>query len=188
MNRRSLLKWISRAVGWVCAGIVAIPGLSFITAPLRRRARKGVTQRVAPLANLRAGVPVQAAVTGSRQDAWFHYDREIVGRIWLLRESDESVAPQDTNVKVFSAICPHLGCTVGFDRDGQTFNCPCHKAFFRISGEPVGDKELGYHNPTPRNLDLLDSRVVQDEQSGEWWVEVDYQKFEHGLTKQVPRV
>lgn len=101
MNRRSVLKWISRAIGWTTALIVAIPGASFITAPLRRRGQSdAIRQRVVKLANLRVGEPTQVAITGSRQDAWVHYSAEIVGRAWVVRETDESVALGGTGQSV----------------------------------------------------------------------------------------
>jgi menaquinol-cytochrome c reductase iron-sulfur subunit len=185
MNRRSLLKWISRAIGWTSALVVAVPGITFITAPLRRRSSSGVIeQRVAKLRNLPAGKPMQVAITGSRQDAWIHHAEETVGRAWIVRDSDDSVAPEETRVRAFSAVCPHLGCAVQFNAE-RRFNCPCHKAFFELTGQPVSDAELGYRNPTPRQLDNLECRVVQDEASGEWWVEVKYQEFERGLTARV---
>jgi menaquinol-cytochrome c reductase iron-sulfur subunit len=187
MNRRSLLKWISRVIGWTCALLVAVPGVSFITAPLRRRSSSGaITQRVAKLTNLRVGQPTQVAITGSRQDAWVHYAEEIIGRSWLVRETDDSVAPEESRVTAFSAVCPHLGCAVQFG-DERGFLCPCHKALFELSGQPVSDAKLGHRNPTPRPLDDLECHVVKDEASGEWWVEVKYERFEHGLTTKVSR-
>lgn len=187
MNRRSLLKRTSRFIGWTTALIVAIPGISFITAPLRRRdSSSAIRQRVTKLSNLRVGEPVQVAVTGNRQDAWVHYAEEVVGRAWVIRETDDSVEPAQTKVKAFSSVCPHLGCAVQLESKDR-FNCPCHKAFFELSGEPVSDAELGHRNPTPRGLDSLECEIVEDEESGEYWVEVSYEKFEHGLTTKVPR-
>ena len=67
MNRRSLMKLVSRVIGWTCALVVAVPGISFITAPLRRRSSSGgIKQRVVKLDNLRVGEPTQVAITGSR--------------------------------------------------------------------------------------------------------------------------
>jgi quinol---cytochrome c reductase iron-sulfur subunit, bacillus type len=187
MNRRSLLKWISRAIGWTSALVVAIPGISFVTAPLRRRGAGATTQRIAKLNSLQTGVPTKVAITGDRQDAWVHYDEETIGRAWLVRETDDSANPEDAKVTAFSAVCPHLSCNVHFDTQNR-FNCPCHKALFEVTGQPVPDAELGYRNPAPRGLDALQCKVVKDEDSGEWWVEVKYEDFEPGLTTQVPKV
>ncbi len=187
MNRRSVLKLISRVIGWTSACIIAIPGVSFITAPLRRRnSNDAVLRRVVKLANLKAGQPTQVAITGSRQDAWVHYSEEVIGRVWLVRTTDDSVEPDQTQVNAFSSVCPHLGCAVQFEGE-KGFNCPCHKAYFELSGTPVSDAELGARNPTPRGLDSLTCQLVKDSETGEWWVEVQYETFEHGLTKQVRR-
>ncbi len=155
--------------------------------PLRRRASGGaIVQRVAQLENLPVAEPVQMAIWGTRQDAWTRYPRQVVGRVWLIRRTDESTPPAEAKIDAFSAVCPHLGCAIQRDADSPRFTCPCHKAFFKTSGEKVASKELGYINPTPRDMDSLPCRVVQDEAAGAWWVEVEYEKFEHGLTTKVP--
>jgi cytochrome b6-f complex iron-sulfur subunit len=33
-----------------------------------------------------------------------------------------------------SAICTHMGCTVGFDSTGPMFDCPCHGSQYKIDG------------------------------------------------------
>ena len=122
------------------------------------------------------------AFTGRRRDAWTVYEKETIGRVWLVRES----AAEPNEVRAFTAICPHLGCAVKLDGSGRQFICPCHKAAWDVSGRKLSDKELGHKNPSPRDLDVLECSVVMDEQTGEPWVEVKYQKFQHGSTKQVP--
>jgi hypothetical protein len=36
-------------------------------------------------------------------------------------------------------------------------------------------------------MDSLECRIVQDEQTQEWWVEVTYQRFEYGVTSKVAK-
>ena len=50
--------------------------------------------------------------------------------------------------KALSAKCPHLGCTINFDRVSQTFKCPCHGSTFNASGTWVS-------GPAQRNLQPL---------------------------------
>ncbi|MGR3220441.1 MAG: QcrA and Rieske domain-containing protein [Candidatus Anammoxibacter sp.] len=50
------------------------------------------------------------------------------------------------NVMAFSATCPHLGCSVKWNRKKSEFLCPCHIAAFDRNGEVVS-------GPPPRALD-----------------------------------
>ena len=49
---------------------------------------------------------------------------------WLVKLEQPAyggVGP-DKNVVAFSALCTHMGCTIGFT--GGRFVCPCHKSMF----------------------------------------------------------
>ena len=53
------------------------------------------------------------------------------------------------SVLAFSDICPHLGCSVGFDSAKKIFLCPCHGSRFSAEdGHLLG-------GPAPRGLDPL---------------------------------
>jgi Rieske Fe-S protein len=38
------------------------------------------------------------------------------------------------NTVVFAQNCSHLGCSISFNKDARTFDCPCHGSRFHIDG------------------------------------------------------
>jgi menaquinol-cytochrome c reductase iron-sulfur subunit len=183
MERRAVLKLASGLIAAACSAIVGIPGVRYIVSTVRRRETSEETvQRVIRLKDLPVGRPVQVAISGRRRDAWTVYARESIGHVWLVRRKPKGKETEDADVLAFASNCPHLGCAVKFESPKQRFTCPCHKAAWNVSGEKLSDRQLGYKNPTPRALDSLECRLVDDEQTGEPWVEVKYLKFELGLT------
>lgn len=189
MDRRVLLQWLTRAIGTACTAVVVVPGARYLIDPLRRRAlRERTFQRMIRLDDLAPGVPRRVAVTGTRRDAWTLYAEETLGYVWLVRRTGVSVRPEDAEVDAFTTVCPHLGCAIGLDRAERKFACPCHQASFSLSGRRVLDQDLGSANPAPRDMDSLPCQIVADENAQEWWVEVAYQKFQHGLSAKVRTV
>ena len=186
MTRRSLFEWLARAMGVACAAVVGVPGVRYLIDPLRKRSSdEHDFKRVARMADLPTGVPKEVAVRDIRRDAWTVYPEETIGRVWLIRRSADSVAPEESVVTGFTTACPHLGCAILLDAGGKKFVCPCHKAGFAMSGERMSEKDLGHKNPAPRDMDSLECRVEQDEDTGQWWVEVRFQKFRHGPTTKI---
>lgn len=56
---------------------------------------------------------------------------DVLGRDLLAVRIDEK------NVKVFSSVCTHLGCRVGWDTSQGNFLCPCHVGRFDLSGRVI---------------------------------------------------
>ncbi|MBN1855225.1 MAG: Rieske 2Fe-2S domain-containing protein [Pirellulales bacterium] len=188
MERRRFLTWLCRTIAALLSAVVALPGIAFILAPLQqRRKESALVQRLCLLDDLAPGVPQEQVLTGNRRDAWTLYPRETLGRVWLVRRSGPEMEPAKAQVDAYSTICPHLGCEIGLDSSGKEFYCPCHKAHFFFSGELIPTNPQGEKNPSPRAMDSLKCHVVQDDDSGEWWIEVAYQKFEMGTDKKIAK-
>ena len=64
----------------------------------------------------------------------------------IVKDGKKIAVYRDENGKVnsFSAICTHLGCTVGWNSKDKTWDCPCHGSRFdklgvNIKGPAVKD-------------------------------------------------
>lgn len=144
-TRRSFLSMLSAAGGAAIGLLLTIPGVSYVTDPLRRASgQKGRWVSVGGLEGVPKDRPVQLPVIGDQTDAWTRNKAVRLGTIWVRREGE--------GVKAWNAECPHLGCKVGFDRDKSLFQCPCHDSAFSPSGERMG-------GPAPRSMDPLETRV-----------------------------
>lgn len=58
--------------------------------------------------------------------------------------------------RAFSAVCPHLQCTVQYRPDLERIWCPCHNGQFDLSGKNVS-------GPPPRPLEPFEVAVKGDE-------------------------
>ncbi|MEJ7729460.1 MAG: Rieske (2Fe-2S) protein [Polyangiaceae bacterium] len=118
--------------------------------------------RVGRLDDLAAGEPKRLQIVADERDAYTVTKDQTLGSVWLMREGNA--------VKAWSAVCPHLGCSVDLGSDKKSFSCPCHTSRFAISGKA----ESG---PSPRDMDPLEARVVDG------FVEVDFRRFRTGITE-----
>ena len=53
----------------------------------------------------------------------------------------------DDTLKVFSAVCRHLGCIVDWNTDEKSFDCPCHGSRFSTDGAVINGSAQTYLNP-----------------------------------------
>jgi Rieske Fe-S protein len=173
MQRRSFLKWATHGLGALFGLVLGIPAVAYLVDALQRKAPEGDFKKVARLEDkkvvrledLKVGVPTQVTISDTRVDAWTKHPVQEIGRIWLVRRDEE-------RVDAFTAICPHLGCSINWE--GKNFLCPCHGAAFDVQGR----LEKG---PAPRGMDTLECRVSDGE------VEVKYQNFRQNIPAKVAR-
>ncbi len=147
-TRRSF--W-AKLFGGLAAAVTAVVGapvtLAFLD-PVRRRTVTGGREPkdYGPLADLEVGVPRKAEVIAERRDAWDRAEPQPIGAIWLVRKDERRVA-------AFSAVCPHLGCAIGYDAAHRVFACPCHESAYAVAD---GARLRG---PAPRGLDPLPVQI-----------------------------
>ncbi len=146
-DRRGFLKLTACALGGGLGLAVAGPALRLFVAPA------GETTVATPTEPIDVGAaksfelhkPTKVAVLAPKlTDAWTSARDVVLGAAWVHRTSADKL-------DVFSAVCPHLGCGIGFD--GTHFTCPCHDSAFDL----VGARQ---HGPAKRGLDTLAWKVV----------------------------
>jgi len=123
------------------------------------RVQKRLFSKVGPVASLPVGKPVDIAYEEMGSDAYVQ--RMAVRHLWVIKRSDSDVV-------VYSPICPHLGCRYDWDAGDSLFKCPCHASVFTIDGRVVS-------GPAPRPLDTLPAQVRQGILYVEW------EQFEVGI-------
>lgn len=166
-SRRTLT--LATALG-ACAfaAVAAGPAINLALAPLQSRKSGGRWVRAVRLDQLEEGKPRRVAIVDDRKDAWTIERNVELGSVWLVRQGQKVVA--------FSAVCPHLGCSVNAveARDGNApgFACPCHTSAFDAGGKRTS-------GPAPRDLDILETRVEDGH------VSIDFRRFRIGIEAKV---
>lgn len=120
-------------------------------------------QRVALFVNLIETIGNVATIAGSFANNLLNLDAKKFERIKpgqgaVIKFKGHRVgASRDDKGKVhlISAICPHMGCDLKWNKDERTFDCPCHGSRFDCTGQIV-------NNPTTKPAERIspDSEVV----------------------------
>ena len=115
-------------------GLIFVPVLAFVAAPLRRR--RGATTAgddfadAGALDSIPAGTWTLRPIEIVRQDGWAKSRQSR--SVWVLVTGSAA-----SEVQVLSPICPHLGCPIGWSADASQFRCPCHGGTFDKDGTLV---------------------------------------------------
>jgi Rieske Fe-S protein len=99
--------------------------------------------------------PTKLQVTIEQRDGW----RKV-----LSEKPVYVVKSPEGRLRVLSAVCPHLGCSVNWDERRGQFVCPCHAGVFAPDGTHIS-------GPPPRGMDELESTVADGR------LKVHYQYF-----------
>jgi len=169
-SRRSFLKAATMALGGAVGVVLAVPLVRYFLFPVGRKVVSSSSEPVDVMAEsalVAGGPPVQVALVAAQQrDAWVRREKVAVGSAWLSKD-------EAGRVTAFSAVCPHLGCAIGYDDASSSFRCPCHKSAFGRNGI----KQAG---PAKRGMDPLPVKV----ESGR--VKVTFLRFRPDVSERTP--
>lgn len=164
VKRRALV--MATCLGACAIGLAAGgPSIALALAPLDVKGDgKARWVRAIKLEQLKEGEPKRVPIVDDRRDAWTIERNVELGSVWLVRRGER--------VTAFSAVCPHLGCSVNVDAEGTGYACPCHTSAFDTEGK----RKSG---PSPRDLDMLETKI------DEGFVAVDFRRFRIGIEQKV---
>jgi Rieske Fe-S protein len=66
------------------------------------------------------------------------------------------VVKQGSEMTFLAVNCSHLGCSVNFNKDGKSFDCPCHGSRFSLKGQVL-------HGPAAYPLSHLTAKTQGDD-------------------------
>jgi Rieske Fe-S protein len=146
-DRRKFLGLATCAVGGGVGVIASVPLVRLILDPVGKQT---VTSPREPLdlgpAARFGEVPTKVDIIAPViKDAWLGATEVVLGAAFIRRIGEQLDAR--------SAICPHLGCAVGYDRAQNNYLCPCHDSRFGIDGTKLT-------GPSERGLDQLPLQIV----------------------------
>ena len=99
------------------------------------------------------------------KDAWAAARDVVLGAAFIRKVGD--------TLDARSAVCPHLGCAVGFDPKANNYLCPCHDSRFAIDGAKLT-------GPSERGLDQLPLQIVNGR------VLLTWERYKMGLSTKEP--
>ena len=143
MNRRSMIGVIAALLGTVGGGVAALSTWVIGSSAGRRTgaSRWIALCRVGDLET----EPKKFRYAFSRWEGW--YRQEVVRDVYAYKSGDA--------IHVLSRRCTHLGCAVLWNKNSESFRCPCHGAEFQRDGQVLS-------GPPPRPLDAVSHRVVSE--------------------------
>jgi menaquinol-cytochrome c reductase iron-sulfur subunit len=154
-NRRSFLEALL-ALGSVFVGaLLSVPLIRFAIFPLIRRTTDLKSSPVGAMSEFSSITePAMRTIQIEQIDGW----RKTVSEKIVYITKD-----QQNQLSALTSICPHLGCTVPWNKEKKQFVCPCHGGTFSADGSRVS-------GPSQRGMDTLETSV----QDGQLLVRFQY--------------
>lgn len=155
-GRRSFLGVLLGVIGSTTGILLSVPLIRFALHPVLGKATESAWSDLGAMDEFAAvNAPIKRIVKIEQLDGW----RRIVSE-----KSVYVIKGKDGQLRVLSAVCPHLGCAITWGEAKQQFICPCHVGIFAADGALVS-------GPPPRSMDALEHR----EENGR--LQVRYQYF-----------
>jgi menaquinol-cytochrome c reductase iron-sulfur subunit len=124
LTRRAFLNKVAVTGMGVAAGLVSVPVVGFLFAPLFQQSPE-VWRPVGPVDKFKVGETVEVTFENSSPLPWSGV--AALSAAWLRRNTEQDFT-------AFSVNCTHLGCPVSWKPDASLFMCPCHGGVYYNNG------------------------------------------------------
>jgi Rieske Fe-S protein len=144
LSRQDFIKGATAAIGSLIGALIGIPSVAYLLSPATQAgAEKDAVVALDPLESYPVGIPTRFDFTLTKVNGW---ERTATNYgLYVVRKSE-------SEVRVFSDVCTHLGCRVTWHPDQKHYISPCHDGHFDILGGVVS-------GPPPRPLDEFPTKV-----------------------------
>jgi menaquinol-cytochrome c reductase iron-sulfur subunit len=154
-SRRSFLAALLGLGSAFIGALLSVPLVRFTLFPLIRRTTELKSSPVGKLSEFSGlSAPVMRIIQIEQVDGWRKTTSEKA--VYVTRDNQG-------RLRVLSSICPHLGCTVPWNKEKKEFICPCHGGTFELDGSRVS-------GPSLRGMDTLETSV----ENGQLLVQFQY--------------
>ena len=153
VSRRDFIKGTAAVVGGLIGVVIGIPSVAFLLSPTTKPgAGPDALIALGQIENYPVGVPTRFDFTQTKVNGW---ERTATNYgLYVVRKSE-------SEVRVFSDVCTHLGCRVSWHADQEHYISPCHDGHFDILGNVIS-------GPPPRPLDEFVTKI----EGGELFVQL----------------
>jgi menaquinol-cytochrome c reductase iron-sulfur subunit len=154
-SRRSFLGTLLGVGSLLVGALLSVPLIRFTLFPLLRRTTELKSSPVGDLSEFSSLTePVMRTIQIEQIDGW----RKAVSEkaVYITKDRQDQL-------QVLTSVCPHLGCTVPWNKEKSQFVCPCHGGTFTMDGTRVS-------GPSLRGMDTLKTSV----EGGQLMVQFQY--------------
>ncbi len=161
LSRRRFLEILTWSIAAVIGVVLSIPVIGYFLDPIFKMMTL-VWSEVGSIGEIVENEPKRLSFVSRLQEGYF--STSVERSVWIVKLAGE--------LRVFSPICPHLGCEYSWSDVNREFECPCHASIFDINGRVLG-------GPAPRPLDTLNYKIEDNV------LFVQYENFRVGIPGKV---
>lgn len=154
-SRRSFLGGLLGLGSLFVGTLLSVPLVRFALFPLLRRTTELKSSPLGELSEFSSLTePVLRTIQIEQVDGW----RKAISEkaVYITKNTQGQL-------QVLTSVCPHLGCTVPWNKERSQFVCPCHGGTFTMDGSRVS-------GPSLRGMDTLPTSV----EGGQLMVQFQY--------------